>query len=70
MFAYGGGLTQTQWQFNGYVYEFELYDSGVLTQKYIPCYRKSDNVIGFYDIINNTFITTIGSGTLTKGVDI
>jgi hypothetical protein len=70
MFAYGMGLTNTQWQFNGYVYEFELYDGGVLARKFIPCYRKSDNVIGFYDIINDTFITTIGSGTLTKGMNV
>ena len=33
----------------------------------IPCYRKSDNVIGMYDLVNNQFYTNDGTGTFTKG---
>jgi hypothetical protein len=36
----------------------------------IPCYRKSDNEIGVYDIINEKFYTNIGTGTFTKGADV
>lgn len=34
---------------------------------YIPCYRKSDNVIGLYDIITDEFKTNAGTGSFTKG---
>lgn len=33
----------------------------------IPCYRKSDGVIGMYDPIQKEFHTNAGSGTFTKG---
>lgn len=33
----------------------------------IPCYRKSDNVIGMYDTVNDTFYTNAGTGTFIKG---
>lgn len=33
----------------------------------IPCYRKSDNVVGMYDIVSGTFFTSAGSGIFTKG---
>lgn len=36
----------------------------------IPCYRKSDGVIGMYDIVREIFLTNVGSGTFTKGADI
>lgn len=34
------------------------------------CYRKSDGVIGMYDIDNDVFYTNEGSGTFEKGQDI
>ena len=34
------------------------------------CYRKSDGVIGMYDIENDVFYTNDGSGDFTKGQDI
>lgn len=37
----------------------------------IPCYRKSDGVIGFYDIIGNTFRSNTGNSAFNaKGADI
>ena len=37
----------------------------------VPCYRKIDNVIGMYDIINETFYTNASSdGSFTKGGDV
>lgn len=35
----------------------------------IPCYRKSDNVVGMYDAVNSTFYTP-PSGTFTAGPDV
>ena len=52
------------------IYSCKLYDSGVLVRDYIPCYRKSDNVIGLYDLVNNVFYTNEGTGTFTKGNDV
>ena len=48
------------------LYSFKRYDSWVLTQDLVPCYRKSDNVIGLYDLVNKQFYTNAGSGTFTK----
>ena len=37
---------------------------------FIPAYRKSDGVIGMYDIVRETFYTNSGAGTFTKGADV
>ena len=36
----------------------------------IPCYRKSDGVIGMYDLISRVFLTNQGSGIFKKGADV
>ena len=36
----------------------------------IPCYRKSDGVIGMYDIVRRAFLINIGSGSFTKGANV
>lgn len=36
----------------------------------VPCYRKSDGVIGMYDVTSQSFYTNQGSGTFAKGQDI
>ena len=36
----------------------------------VPCYRKSDNVIGLYDLVNDTFYTNAGTGTFLKGSNV
>ena len=41
--------------------------TGVKSQEFIPCYRRADNVAGFYDMVNSTFITNSGTGTFTIG---
>lgn len=68
--AYGMGLTQTAYHYNGFVYEVKLYDNGTTIMHLVPCYRKADNEIGLYDLINNNFYTNIGSGNLSKGSDV
>ena len=49
---------------------FKYYDkTNTLICDLVPCYRKSDNVIGMYDIVRATFLTNVGSGSFTKGAD-
>lgn len=56
---------------NCQIYYIKLLDNTeTIIQEYYPCYRKSDGVIGFYDIINDTFRVNEGTGTLTKGADV
>lgn len=51
----------------GKVYEMKFYENAILKNHLIPCYRKSDGVIGFYDLVTQSFRRNSGSGTLTKG---
>lgn len=51
-------------------YRFKLSVGGQKVRDLIPCYRKSDNVIGMYDIVNNTFYTNKGTGSFAKGSNI
>jgi hypothetical protein len=39
-------------------------------REYIPCYRKSDGVIGMIDTFTEQFLTNQGDGEFTKGQDI
>jgi hypothetical protein len=52
------------------IYNVKIYTSGNLVRDFIPCYRKSDDVIGLYDLVNDAFYTNAGTGTFTKGGDI
>ena len=52
------------------LYSFKCSINGVLTNELVPCYRKSDNEVGLFDIVENTFYTNQGNGTFIKGNDI
>ena len=45
----------------------KISENGILIRNFIPCYRKSDNEIGLYDIVNNVFYTNQGTGEFLKG---
>lgn len=50
---------------------FQYYDkNNTLICDLIPCYRKSDGVIGMYDIVRKIFLTNAGTGSFTKGADV
>lgn len=36
----------------------------------LPCYRKSDNKPGMYDLVSNTFFTNAGTGEFTVGPEV
>lgn len=50
---------------------FKYYDkNNELICDLVPCYRKSDGVIGMYDKVRDIFLTNVGSGSFTKGANI
>jgi len=49
----------------GKVYSFKLYESDIIIRNMIPSKRKSDNVIGMYDMVSRQFFTNSGSGSFT-----
>ena len=52
------------------IYKCSIKDNNTLVRNFVPCYRKSDNVIGMYDTVNKVFYTNQGTGTFLKGPDI
>lgn len=51
----------------GKIYYFKIYVNNVLVRNFVPAKRKSDNVLGLYDLVNNAFYTNAGTGTFTAG---
>lgn len=53
----------------GMIYYFKIRDTDTdeLLRDFIPCYRKSDNKPGMYDLVTDTFFTNAGSGEFTVG---
>lgn len=56
--------------FVGYIHFGKLYTGNSLVFNGIPCRRKSDNVLGMYDTITNTFFANSGAGTFTGGPEV
>ena len=52
---------------NARIYNTKFYNDDTLVRNMIPCYRKSDNVIGMYDTVNGVFYTNAGKGVFKKG---
>lgn len=53
------------------LYSYKMYDNGVLIRDFVPAYRKSDNVRGLYDTVNDLFYTNAsGSGTFEIGPEV
>ena len=52
------------------LYTFKIWDNWTLVRDFVPSYRKSDNVIWLYDIVNDKFYTNAGSWTFTKWPDV
>lgn len=65
-----GGQPHTTQRIYGKLYSCKIYYQGKIVRDFIPCYRKSDNVIGVYDVVNDVFYTNAGTGKFLKGNDI
>lgn len=51
------------------LFKTEIYENNILIQNYIPCYRKSDNVAGMYDLVSGEFFTNAATGSFIVGDD-
>ena len=49
------------------LYARKIWDNDELVRDYVPCYRKADNVAGLYDLVTDTFLVNVGSGTFAVG---
>lgn len=52
------------------LYSCTMFDNSNKIRNFIPCYHKSDNKPGLYDLVNNEFYTNQGTGDFEKGNDI
>jgi hypothetical protein len=52
------------------VYYFKIYIEDVLVRDFIPCKRKSDNIAGLYDLVENTFYSSITQTQLSSGPEL
>ena len=48
----------------------KIYKNDSLVMSLIPCYRKSDDEIGMYDLVSGIFYTNQGSGSFIAGPDV
>lgn len=57
---------------SGRIYYAKFWAGGdsPLVRYLVPCYRKSDNVPGLYDVANDQFYTNSGTGAFTLGPDV
>lgn len=66
-----GGWSDTAWTAEGaYYFVTVIGTDDMEIAKFIPCYRKSDNVAGFYDIIRNGFYSSDGTGAFSAGPNV
>lgn len=49
------------------LFALKLWENNVLIQNLIPARRDSDNVLGMYDTVSDTFFTNNGTGAFTAG---
>lgn len=52
------------------LYSFTAYQNSNLIRNFVPCYRKSDNEIGMYDLVSNQFYTNAGTGVFLMGAEV
>lgn len=52
------------------IYSCKLYGNGEMVRNLVPCYRKSDNVPGLWDKVENRFFMNAGSGSFTVGQNV
>ena len=50
--------------------EVRIYEEAVLVHHYLPCRRDSDDELGMYDVVTDTFLTNSGTGTFIAGADV
>ena len=56
-----------KWFFKGKLYYIKVISDKQMIRDFTPAKRKSDNVIGLFDLVNQKFYTNAGTGTFTAG---
>lgn len=51
-------------------YYLKIYEDDGLIKDYIPARRKSDNIVGLFDKVNNIFYTNAGTGDFVAGPEV
>lgn len=54
----------------GKIYSSKIYENNTLLYDFVPVKRKSDNVLGVYDLVNDVFYTNAGTGSFTAGAEL
>lgn len=71
IFGYLRGDTGSIYSTRAFVfYNARISQGNDIIREYIPCYRKSDGVIGLYEKFTGQFLINEGTGTFIKGADI
>lgn len=68
MWENGDYANNRKWAYK--IYYCKIFNNWILIRDFIPCYRKSDNVIWMYDLVNDVFYTNSWSWTFTKWSDV
>ena len=58
------------WQFKYFYFKMYNKSTNQYERDFVPCYRKSDGVIGMYDLANDQFYTNSWTWTFTKWPDV
>ena len=67
IFAMHNNTATYNWLFHGRLYSSKIWEFGQLVRDFVPCIRNSDNEVGLYDRVGNTFYSNGGTGTFTYG---
>lgn len=68
MYIFAGNRSgDTAYQYAGKLYNLKITNGTNVIKNFIPCYRKSDNVAGLYDLVNDVFYTNQGTGNFIVG---
>ena len=70
LFARNATSNRPSAYFKGRIFSCKQWQNGVLLQDLRPCYRRSDNVPGMYDILNDVFYTNAGTGEFILGPNV
>ena len=69
IFTWNSGSWSAQKQ-NGKKRYARLWDNGVLVRNFIPAKRNSDDVVGMYDTVSETFFENAGTGEFIAGPEV
>ena len=52
------------------IYNFSIYEAGVIQKKFVPCVRKSDGKVGMYELVSGVFCPSLGTENAIAGPEV